>query len=105
MEERKIIMADKTNLASGTLFDEIGYDEMQKTENHEIGYKLFKRMFFVVTIFAVVLVMVCADIESIAGTASSLALTAVVLGVYVLYAYMTAKRGIMNPKFAKSLAT
>lgn len=95
-------MADKTNLASGTLFDEIGYDEMQKTENHEIGYKLFKRMFFVVTIFAVVLVMVCADIESIAGTAISLALTAVVLGFYVLYAYMTAKRGIMNPKFAKS---
>ncbi len=95
-------MEDKTTLASGTIFDEAGYDEMQKAENHEIGFKLFKRMFFMVTIFALVLVMVCADIESIAGTAISLALTAVVLGFYLLYAYMTAKRGIMNPKFAKS---
>ncbi|MBQ8176500.1 MAG: hypothetical protein IJ035_05630 [Oscillospiraceae bacterium] len=93
---------NNTNLASGTIFDDAGYDEMQKAENHEIGFKLFKRMFFVVTIFALILVMVCSDIESVAGTAISLALTAVVLGFYLLYAYMTAKRGIMNPKFAKS---
>lgn len=93
---------NNTNLASRTIFDESGYDEMQKAENHEIGFKLFIRMFFVVTIFALILVMVCSDIKSIAGTAISLILTAVVLGFYLLYAYMTAKRGIMNPKFAKS---
>ena len=92
---------ENTNLASGTIFDENGYDEMQKAENHEIGFKLFRVMFFVVLAFALVLVMVCGKAGNVAGMVISLVLMAVILGFYVLYAYMTAKKGIMNPRFAK----
>lgn len=34
-----------------TIFDEKSYDEMQKTQNHEIGFKLFRVMFFVSLFF------------------------------------------------------
>ncbi|MGN0587655.1 MAG: hypothetical protein ACI4JF_10245 [Oscillospiraceae bacterium] len=95
-------MNDNTNIATGTIFDEIGYDEMQKAENHEIGFRLFRIMFFVVLIFAFALVMVCGGTGNVAGMIVSLVLTAVVYGFYILYAYMTAKKGIMNPKFAKT---
>lgn len=97
-------MNDNTNIATGTIFDEIGYDEMQKAENHEIGFRLFRIMFFVVFIFAFVLTIVCGSAGNIPGMIISLALTAVVYAFYIIYAYMTAKKGIMNPKFAKSWA-
>ena len=93
---------ENTNLSSGTIFDENGYDEMQRTENHEIGFKLFRIMFFTVLAFAMVLIIVCGSAENVAGMVIALVLFAVVFGFYVLYAYMTAKKGIMNPKFAKS---
>ena len=44
-------MEDKTTFASGTIFDEVGYDEMQKAENHEIGFRLFRIMYFVMLLF------------------------------------------------------
>lgn len=97
-------MNDNTNIATGTIFDEIGYDEMQKAENHEIGFRLFRIMFFVVLIFSIVLTVVCGSMDNISGMIISLVLMAVVYGFYILYAYMTAKKGIMNPKFAKSWA-
>lgn len=93
---------NKTTLASGTIFDEAGYDEMQKAENHEIGFRLFRIMFFVVLLFTMVFIIVCSNTENLAGTIISLVLLATLFGFYLLYAYMTAKRGIMNPKFAKS---
>ncbi|MBQ5319802.1 MAG: hypothetical protein J6K17_11970 [Oscillospiraceae bacterium] len=95
-------MEDKTTLASGTIFDEAGYDEMQKAENHEIGFRLFRIMYFVMLLFTTVLIIVCSNTENLAGTIISLVLFAAMFGFYLLYAYMTAKRGIMNPKFAKS---
>lgn len=95
-------MEDKTTLASGTIFDEAGYDEMQKAENHEIGFRLFRIMFFVVLVFVAVLIIVCSNTECLAGLVISFVFLATMFGFYLLYAYMTAKRGIMNPKFAKS---
>lgn len=95
-------MEDKTTLASGTIFDEAGYDEMQKAENYEIGFRLFRIMFFVVLLFTMVFIVVCSNTENLAGTIISLVLLATIFGFYLLYAYMTAKRGVMNPKFAKS---
>ncbi|MGN0600453.1 MAG: hypothetical protein ACI4JK_11225 [Oscillospiraceae bacterium] len=94
-------MAYDKNIASGTIFDEIGYDEMQKAENHEIGFRLFRIMFFVVLVFSFMLTLVCAYSENVPGVIISFALMAVTYGFYILYAYMTAKKGIMNPKFAK----
>ncbi len=94
-------MANDKNALSGTIFDEAGYDEMQKSENHEIGYRLFKAMFFVVLAAALILTMVCGNANDLWGMAFSLALFAVVFVFYIIYAYMTAKKGIMNPKFAK----
>ena len=93
---------NNTTLASGTIFDEAGYDEMQKAENHEIGFRLFRIMFFVVLAFALTFIIVCGTAENTVGVVLSLILLAVVYGFYVLYAYLTAKRGVMNPKFAKS---
>ena len=95
-------MAYDKNIASGTIFDEIGYDEMQKTENHEIGYKLFSIMFFVVLIFSIVLVIICRNMGDMPGMIISFVLMATIYGFYITYAYMTAKKGIMNPRFAKS---
>lgn len=92
---------NNTTLASGTIFDEAGYDEMQKAENHEIGFRLFRIMFFVVLAFALAFIIVCGTAENTVGVVLSLILLAVVYGFYVLYAYLTAKRGVMNPKFAK----
>ncbi len=94
-------MANEKNALSGTIFDEAGYDEMQIAENHEIGYRLFKAMFFVVLIVSFILTMVCGKANDLWGMAVSLVLLAVVFVFYVIYAYMTAKKGIMNPKFAK----
>lgn len=95
-------MAYDKNIASGTIFDEIGYDEMQKAENHEIGFRLFRIMFFVVFAFSFMLTLVCAYSENVPGAIISFTLFAVIYGFYILYAYMTAKKGIMNPKSAKS---
>lgn len=95
-------MDNNKNALSGTIFDEAGYDEMQKSENHEIGYRLFKAMFFVVLAAALILVMFCGNANDLWGTVISLSLFAVILAFYIIYAYMTAKKGIMNPKFAKS---
>lgn len=95
-------MANEKNALSGTIFDEAGYDEMQKSENHEIGYRLFKAMFFVVLAAALILVMFCGNANDLWGTVISLSLFAVILAFYIIYAYMTAKKGIMNPKFAKN---
>lgn len=95
-------MAYDKNIASGTIFDEIGYDEMQKRENHEIGFKLFRVMFFLALVFSLVLVIVCGSANDTAGMVISIILMATVYGFYVIYAAMTAKKGIMNPKFAKS---
>ena len=94
-------MDNNKNALSGTIFDEAGYDEMQKSENHEIGYRLFKAMFFVVLAAALILVMFCGNANDLWGTVISLSLFAVILAFYIIYAYMTAKNGIMNPKFAK----
>lgn len=95
-------MDNEKNALSGTIFDEAGYDEMQKSENHEIGYRLFKAMFFVVLAAALILVMFCGNVNDLWGTVISLSLFAVILAFYIIYAYMTAKKGIMNPKFAKN---
>ena len=95
-------MDNEKNALSGTIFDEAGYDEMQKSENHEIGYRLFKAMFFVVLAAALILVMFCGNANDLWGTVISLSLFAVILAFYIIYAYMTAKKGIMNPKFAKN---
>ena len=95
-------MANEKNALSGTIFDEAGYDEMQIAENHEIGYRLFKAMFFVALIAAMLLVMFCGNANDLWGTVISLVLFAVIFAFYIIYAYMTAKKGIMNPKFAKS---
>lgn len=95
-------MSDKTHLTTGTIFDEKGYDEMQKRENHEIGFRLFRIMFFLVLLIAFILVIVCGAAGNVAGMIISLGLVAITYGFYIVYAYMTAKRGIMNPKFAKS---
>lgn len=89
-------------ISSGSIFDEYGFDEMQRTENHEIGYKLFSIMFFVILIFSVVLVIICRNMGDMPGMIISLVLMATIYGFYVIYAYMTAKKGIMNPRFAKS---
>ncbi len=95
-------MDNNKNALSGTIFDEAGYDEMQKSENHEIGYRLFKAMFFVVLAAALILVMFCGNANDLWGTVISLSLFAVILAFYIIYAYLTAKKGIMNPKFAKN---
>lgn len=94
-------MAYDKNIASGTIFDEIGYDEMQKTENHEIGFKLFRVLFFISLLFAFIMTMICEAADNVPGIIVSLVFMAIVYGFYIAYAYMTAKRGIMNPKFAK----
>lgn len=95
-------MDNNKNALSGTIFDEAGYDEMQIAENHEIGYRLFKAMFFVALIASFILTVVCGNANDLWGMAVSLALLAFVFVFYIIYAYMTAKKGIMNPKFAKS---
>lgn len=95
-------MANNKSALSGTIFDEAGYDEMQIAENHEIGYRLFKAMFFVVLAAALILVMFCGNANDLWGTVISLSLFAFILAFYIIYAYMTAKKGIMNPKFAKN---
>lgn len=59
-------------------------------------------MFFIVLLVAFILVMVCGDAGNAAGMIISLGLVAITSGFYIVYAYMTAKRGIMNPKSAKS---
>lgn len=92
-------MSNNTEITSGTIFDEKGYDEMQKTQNHEIGFRLFRIMFFVVLFFTIILTNICGAAEDVVGMTLSLVLFGIVMLFYVLYGYMTAKRGIMNPKF------
>ena len=71
-------MANNKSALSGTIFDEAGYDEMQIAKNHEIGYRLFKAMFFVVLAAAFILTVVCGNANDFWGMAVSLALLAVV---------------------------
>lgn len=77
-------MDNEKNALSGTIFDEAGYDEMQKSENHEIGYRLFKAMFFVALAAAFILTVVCGNANDLWGMAVSLVLFAVVFVFYII---------------------
>ena len=49
-----------------------------------------------------ILVMLCSNANEMTASVVSIVFFAVNFGFYIAYAYMTAKKGIMNPKFAKN---
>lgn len=49
-----------------------------------------------------ILVMICSNSNNMTAAIISIVFFAVNFGFYIAYAYMTAKKGIMNPKFARN---
>lgn len=97
------IYNSESELNSGAILDDFGFDERQKTENYEIGFTLFRILIIVATIFSYIVTSWCSMAENLIGTVLSTVMFAVFYGFYVIYAYLTAKKGIMNPKFARNL--
>ena len=92
-----------SELNAGGIFDDFGFDEMQKIESYEIGFKLFRVMFLAVLACNYAVTIWCCIAENFIGTVLSVIMFAVFYGFHVMYAYLTAEKGIMNPKFARRI--
>lgn len=97
------IYNSESELNSGAILDDFGFDERQKIENYEIGFRLFRILIIVAMIFSYIVNIWCSMAENLIGTVLSIVMFAVFYGFYVIYAYLTAKKGVMNPKFARNL--
>lgn len=94
-------MEDKTPLASGTIFDEAGYDEMQKAENYKIGFQMFKVLFYIVMFISYAMFIISSG-RNIALMVLSFILYACGWTVYVIYAAKASAKGVMNPTFVRN---
>ena len=89
---------------TGNIFSESGFDEMQKTRNYEIGFKVF-RMFFWAAYFMSIAVMVAAmALKSTLVLVIGAAFMAVCDVFYLLYAAKVSSLGVMNLDFAKRMS-
>lgn len=94
-------MEDNTTLASGTIFDEAGYDEMQKAENYKIGFQMFKVLFYIVMFISYAMFIISSG-RNIALMVLSFILYACGWTVYVIYAAKASAKGVMNPTFVRN---
>ena len=92
---------NNTTLASGTIFDDAGYDEMQKAENHEIGFQMFKVLFYIVMFISYAMFIISSG-RNIALMVLSFILYACGWTVYIIYAAKASAKGVMNPTFVRN---
>lgn len=84
---------------NNSIFDDIELDEMQKNKNYEIGFKLYRKFFYVVIFIAYGMF---AFSREVIPTVMSGAIFLIALVFFVIHAAKTAKAGVMNIKFAKA---
>ena len=92
---------NNTTLASGTIFDEAGYDEMQKAENYKIGFQMFKVLFYIVMFISYAMFIISSG-RNIALMVLSFILYACGWTVYIIYAAKASAKGVMNPTFVRN---
>lgn len=95
---------DKLIAGNADLFSESGFDEMQKTKNHEIGFKLFRVFYFVMFAASIAVTCVAVGLESLPFQCIGAGLTFLCTVFYLTYAARTASAGVMNRSFAKTMS-
>lgn len=86
------------------IFSESGFDEMQKTRNYEIGFKIFRVFFWVMYIMAAIVLVAAMAVESKLVLVIGTAFMAVCDIFYLLYAAKVSSLGVMNIDFAKRMS-
>ncbi len=99
-------MSDRVNTVSdeGTLFDDSNLDEMQKTENYKIAYRLMQNYWIVS--FAASLGAAywgsAADNRALSAMGFLACLLAILFRLE--YSLNVSKKGVMSPKYAETMA-
>lgn len=90
--------------AGDSLLSDGELDEMQRSESYGIAFKIFRAMFYTCLMLSLIIVIMSDGIKSVPLTVMGLILMTVLYGFYVLYAALTAAKGIMPEGFAKRCA-
>ncbi|MDE7302092.1 MAG: hypothetical protein K2N60_02090 [Oscillospiraceae bacterium] len=89
---------------TGNIFSESGFDEMQKTRNYEIGFKIFRVFFWVAYFMALAVMVVAMVLDSKLVLVIGIAFMSVCDIFYLLYAAKVSSLGVMNLDFAKRMS-
>lgn len=89
---------------TGNIFSESGFDEMQKTRNYEIGFKIFRVFFWAAYFMAVAVMTVAMVLGSKLVLVIGTAFMALCDAFYLLYAAKVSSIGVMNIDFAKRMS-
>ncbi len=92
------------NAANENLFSDSSLDERQRSESYCIAFKIFRAMFYTCLMLSLIIVIMSDGIKSVLLKVMGLILMTVLYGFYVLYAALTAAKGIMPESFAKRCA-
>ena len=89
---------------SGGLFSESSFDEMQKSVNREVGFKLFRAFFWIIYLFSALMLMAATALESTPFTAISIGLMVLCTVFYIIYAAKISSKGALNRKFSENMS-
>ena len=87
----------------GSLFDDSGFDEMQKAKNYEIGFKMFRAFYYVSYPFAITFLNFSKG-ESLLLMITSFLFMGTCLTIPLIYAAKTSAAGVMNIRYAKFMS-
>lgn len=90
---------DEKAQGDGSLFDDSGFDEMQKAKNYEIGFKMFRAFYYVSYPFAITFVNFSKG-ESLLLMITSFLFMGTCLTIPLIYAAKASAAGVMNLKYA-----
>lgn len=104
-EEQSKDMYDKIlpENGAGDLFSEDGVDEMQKSQNYEIGFKLFRACYWFMYFFSMSAFIYAVNANDTAFTVYSIALMAAASIFHIVYSAKVSVKGVMNPKYAAAM--
>ena len=88
---------------AGGLFSENGFDEMQKSQNHEIGFKLFRACYWFMYFFSMSAFVYATNDNDTAFTVYSIALMAAASVFHIVYSAKLSAKGVMNPTYAAAM--
>lgn len=85
------------------LFDEKSLDEMQKTENYRIGFKLFQACYWFMYFFSMLIFVTAVNTDNTVFTAYGVASMAAASVFHIIYSAKVSAKGVMNPKYADTM--
>lgn len=94
---------DQNKQKNESLFDEKSLDEMQKTENYRIGFKLFQACYWFMYFFSLLIFVTAVNTDNTVFTAYGVTSMAAASVFHIIYSAKVSAKGVMNSKYAKKM--